>query len=108
MVGFFAFVVILVLGILLLVGGLQWISGNRGERLPGPDAARFEQIESALELLESRLDEIQEQQRFLERLLADRPERRSLEAGHDAPDRDSLDVDSVLFETGEEDQDGDH
>lgn len=101
MVGFLAFMVIVVLGILGLVGGLQWISSRRDERLPGVDPDRLDRMESALGSLESRLDELHDQQRFLERLLAERPERKSLEAGDEPAGSGGGDVDSILFDTGE-------
>ncbi|MDX1673806.1 MAG: hypothetical protein R3314_03295 [Longimicrobiales bacterium] len=85
---------ILVVGVLVLVGGLRWI-GQRPE-LPPADPARLDRIESALESLESRLASLQEQQRFLERLLDDRT-RGALEAG---PDPETP-PDSVLFDTAE-------
>lgn len=101
MVGFAAFIVILMVGILALVGGLQFISsGHRREPLPPGDTERLERMESAIGALESRLDELQDQQRFLERLVAERPEPRTLRPGADASSTDE-DVDSILFEGGE-------
>ena len=106
MIGFAAFIVILVAGILVLVGGLQWISGQRGEPLPPVDHARLDRMESALAALESRLDELHDQQRFLERLLEDRPEPRALEPGADT-EVSGDDVDSILFDRAEEAEDPD-
>ncbi len=103
MIGFAAFIVILVAGILALVGGLQFFSGQRREPLPPADTGRLERIESALSALESRLDEVQDQQRFLERLLAERPEPRSLESGA----TDDKDVDSILFDRDGQGEGGD-
>lgn len=105
MVGFFAFVVILVMGILTLVGGLQWISSSRRDPLPPPGGDRLDRMESALASLESRLEELQDQQRFLERLLADRPQPRGLESGS-APAGSGEDVDSILFDRREGEEDG--
>lgn len=103
MIGFFAFVVIVVFGILALVGGLQWI--GRSRELPEADPERLGQIESALTSLESRLDRLQDQQQFLERLLEDRPEHRSLGAG-DARQSSTGEVDSILFDTDEGEEGG--
>lgn len=105
MIGFAAFIVILVAGILTLVGGLRFISGRRPEPLPPADTARLDRIESALSALESRLDEVRDQQRFLERLLAERPEPRSLESG--TADVADEDVDSILFDRDGEEEGGD-
>ncbi|MFO7895246.1 MAG: hypothetical protein R6U63_16150 [Longimicrobiales bacterium] len=105
--GFFMFVAILVFGILALAGGFQWLSDRRREPLPRADTDRIDQLESALASLESRLDELQDQQRFLERLLADRPERRSLGAGDEGSDPGSPDAGSVLFDTDEGEEAGD-
>lgn len=76
MIGFFAFIITVVMGILVLVAGLQWIQGQ-GRRVekPGQWPGQLDRIETALGALESRVDELQAQQRFLERLLAERPER---------------------------------
>ena len=103
--GFLAFVMTLVLGILVVAGGLRWLWGNQGEALPRPDTGRFDRIESALTALESRIDDLAEQQRFLERLLEERPEQRSLDSGP-APGSEP-DVDSVLFDTNEGEEAGD-
>ena len=108
MAGFFAFVMIVVAGILALVGGLRFISGDtRRRELPGVDPQRLDRLESALGSLEARLDEMQQQQRFLERLLAERPERRALEGGGAAEESSSSSVDSVLFDTDEGEEAGD-
>ena len=104
--GFLAFVMTLVLGILVVAGGLRWLWGNQGETLPRPDTARLDRIESALTALESRIDALAEQQRFLERLLEQRPEQRSLGSGRE-PGSESPDVDSVLFDTEEGEEAGD-
>lgn len=105
MIGFAAFIVILVAGILALVGGLQFFSSQRREPLPPADTGRLDRIESALSALESRLDEVQDQQRFLERLLAERPEPPSLESG--AADGPDAGVDSILFDRDGEGEGGD-
>ena len=105
MIGFASFIVILVVGILALVGGLQFISGKRPEPLPPADTARLDRIEAALSSLESRMDELQDEQRFLERLLAERPEPRSLGSGSAEGDPEA--VDSILFDRDEEGKDRD-
>lgn len=102
MIGFAAFIVILVAGILALVGGLQWM-GHRAEPLPPADAGRLERLETALTALEGRVDELHDQQQFLERLLSDRPDARALEPG---PGASPGEVDSVLFDRDESDEGG--
>lgn len=93
MIGFFGFMIIVVLGMLLLVSGLNdgWLSGGRRPvDGGGPSAAQLERMESALASLEARLGHLEDQQRFLERLLAERPEPRAL------PERE---VGGILFDT---------
>ena len=116
MIGFAAFVMTLVVGILILVGGLNLISGRGEKAVPPVDDERLSRIESALSALESRLDSLQEQQRFLERLLADRPAPKSLEAGEPereeaaaepGSDESSHGVDSILFDTDAGEEAGD-
>lgn len=102
MMGFAAFIVVLLAGVLALVGGLQWI-GHRAEPLPPADAGRLDRLETALTALEGRLDELHEQQQFLERLLSDRPDPRALESG---PGAATGGVDSVLFEQDEAEEGG--
>jgi hypothetical protein len=102
--GFLVFVVIVVLGILGLVGGLSWIHDRRSARSLAPrgDGAmvgRLEGIESALSSLEARLEDLQQQQRFLERLLEERPRPPSLPAPGTAPDEAPR---SILFDTDRE------
>ncbi|MFP4623760.1 MAG: hypothetical protein ACLFRX_06225 [Gemmatimonadota bacterium] len=80
--GFFGFVLTLVLGILALMAGLQWIRTHAEPReTPVVPPARLERLEAGLESLERRLDALQDQQRFLERLLEPRVERRRLPEG---------------------------
>lgn len=104
MMGFFMFVFAAVLGILVLVGGLQWLEFRRDRRRSvdaGADSdVRVDRLESALGTVEARLDELQEQQRFLERLLAERPERPSLPRGGERAREDAEDAGgSILFDT---------
>lgn len=75
MIGFFAFMIVVILGSLVLLQGFQWL-GDRRRPVDGVDrsAGRLDRMESALGALEARLDDLQEQQRFLERLLAERPQ----------------------------------
>lgn len=107
MVGFFAFVMTIVMGLLVLIGGLRFLRGREEERLPPSEGARFDRLESALNSLESRLDDLVEQQRFLERLLAERPAPRALGSGseersaRESEEPESSAVDSVLFDTEE-------
>jgi hypothetical protein len=102
MIGFAAFIVILVAGILVLVGGLQWI-GHRAEPLPPADAGRLDRLETALTALEGRVGELHEQQQFLERLISDRPDSPALESG---PGASPGGVDSVLFDRDEAEEGG--
>lgn len=76
----------LVLFVLVLVVGARTIlelwHGAQARLEPGaPDPQRLDRVESALAELESRLAEIQEQQQFLERLLARRHEEDALPPG---------------------------
>jgi hypothetical protein len=101
MAGFILFVATLVLGILVLVGGLRWIreQGRVSDGRPGVEPLQLERIETALSALEARLDDLQDQQRFLERLLAERPEPRRL-SGADSPSQDAT-TGGILFDTDE-------
>lgn len=106
MVGFLAFMLVILVGVLILVGGLQWLSEPR-KSVEGPRSAppRVDRLESAIALLEARVDDLQEQQRFLERLLAQRPESRALpdaSAGEEATDADSPLLDDRMREGGGE------
>ncbi len=105
MLGFMIFVFTIVMGALLLAGGLQRIKGERRPLDPSSEP-RFDRLESAIGLLENRLDDLQEQQRFLERLLAERPQARSLPR---TPREPSAENDhGILFdpELAEEDREG--
>jgi hypothetical protein len=104
--GFFAFIMTLVIGILVLASGFKWLWGNQGEPLPRADTERFDRIESALVSLEARLDDLAEQQRFLERLLEHR-EPPSLGPGEGGGEggADATDADSVLFDTDPPEED---
>lgn len=87
----------LVLVIILVAIGIRWVLelSGRGEALPpGVDAQRLERIESALSTLESRLDDLQDQQRFLEGLLGDRKQG-SLPPG---PSEEETGERSILFD----------
>lgn len=73
--GVVGFLVIAALVVLLLSGV---VTGRRQDRSslhsdPGL-TVRLARMENTLQLLESRLDSLEEQQRFLERLLRDRPD----------------------------------
>lgn len=96
MMGFVIFVFALVMGALLLAGGLQRINGQRRPLERSSSDPRFDRMESAIALLEARLDDLQEQQRFLERLLAERPETRSLPRPTEEPASD--DSPGILFD----------
>lgn len=106
MVGFFFFIMTVVLGVLALVWGLRGLGiiGSDPAIPPagtGVSRADLERIHDVLGALESRLDGLQEQQQFLERLLAERDRPAALPPGA-APDaHPEPEVDSVLFDTEE-------
>lgn len=95
---FFGLVFTLVIGVLLLVGGLQVLERlgrSRPEALPGVTPDRLDRLEGALAALDARLDRLEEQQRFVERLLEGREDSPRLPpSGPSAPD-------SVLFDVEE-------
>lgn len=100
MLGFFVFIMTLVLGVLALAAGVKWLRLD-GRELESGDRVRperLERIEASLELLESRLDELQDQQRFLERLLSERPEAGSLPRGRSSPPEPEEAPRSILFD----------
>lgn len=76
MIGFFVFVLTLAVIFVAVVAGIRWLRLDGRELPPGRvvSPAQLDRVESALSALEARLDELQDQQRFLERLLADRQE----------------------------------
>lgn len=77
--GMVGFLVIAALVILLLSGVVQGSRQNRSSLHSDPGlTVRLARMENALKLLESRLDSLEEQQRFIERLLRDRPGPRAL------------------------------
>lgn len=99
MPGFF----ILILILIAFIVGMKEVGGALRSRSdvrvqPGMDPQRLDRIESALSGLERRLDEMHEQQQFLERLLAERPDPRRLRRGQPESDPDPA-VDSILFDT---------
>lgn len=102
---FLGLILTLVLGLLVLMAGAQWLQGagsRRTELPPGVTPERLDRLESALAALDARLDELQEQQRFLERLLEDRPEPPSLPPpGPGQPDSILFDVRRGADEPGE-------
>lgn len=119
MIGFLAFMMFLALGVLGLAAGFRWLSERPGAiEGAGRSATRLDRLESALGTLEARIDDLQEQQRFLERLVSERPEPRSLpgrresgEVGAEGAASDEgevegdavgeSEVDSILFDTGD-------
>ena len=68
-------IVFLALVIVAGILGVEWIRANKreGPAAPAVEPERLERLETALSGLESRLDDLQDQQRFLERLLEERP-----------------------------------
>ena len=88
-------VVLLALVIVVGILGVEWIRANKAAVPSGrsEDPERLEQLETALSSLESRLGELEDQQRFLERLLEERPDPTALPA----PEQDTQE--SILFET---------
>lgn len=101
MIGFVFFFLVLVLGALGLVAGLQALGilpprqAPPGER---PARETFHRLEEALAALESRLDRVEDQQRFLERLLEARPDPARLGPGGGRQEQDAAGADSVLFD----------
>jgi hypothetical protein len=118
MIGFMFFIMTILvigLGILGVAAGLKRIGGTD----PRPEIAptRLDQIETMLSSMESRLDDLHDQQRFLERLLEARPAPPAIGAGPDAGDTrpahgnaESDDSDeatperSILFDTEPEEE----
>ena len=105
MIGLFFLMLMAIAGVLGLAAGLRYLGvvPRRDEDVPtGPGRADVHRLEEVLGTLDARLDRLEEQQRFLERLLEARPEPRSLppaargNAGADA--EDDPPVDSVLFD----------
>lgn len=73
--------VLLAVAVVLLVlnGALQWPGSRPSSPRADPEVTvRLARIENALRLLESRLDSVEQQQQFLERLLSDRADSRTL------------------------------
>ena len=110
MIGFAFFVLVVVAGVLALVGGLRRL-GVVEPREPavrdGPGREDLLRLEEALAALDGRLDRLEDQQKFLERLLESSPEHPSLppgpEPGGSPPDAERG-VDSVLFDVEREDR----
>lgn len=109
MIGFVGALVIVALVLLVLNGALQWPGSRQGSLRPDPEVTvRLARIENTLRLLESRLDSVEEQQQFLERLLSDRADPRALPPSDppaSEPPGDTEDSSSILFdvdETGED------
>lgn len=102
------FILMVLLVLVVLVGArtaLEIWRGAQARLAPGasaaPDPGRLDRVETALADLESRLMELQEQQQFLERLLARRHEDEALPPGRDAAPSAEAE-DSILFDTGRE------
>lgn len=93
--GFLSLLLLIFLAFVVVSSGLRFLEDRRRVEGGGPSADQLERIESALTALESRVDELQDQQHFLERLLAERPERPRLSG---QPPADEA-TDSVLFDT---------
>jgi hypothetical protein len=106
MIGFMFFVMTILvigLGILGVAAGLRRI--NPPESPPEISPTRLDRIESALGSMEARLDDLQDQQRFLERLLAERPETPSLGAGGGTGEEENTASErSILFDTEPEEE----
>lgn len=106
MIGFVFFIMTIVvigMGILGVAAGLKRLNAPAEPEL---GSARLDQIETALSAMESRLDDLQDQQRFLERLLEERPETPSLGPGG-SDDDDTADTPadrSILFDTEPEEE----
>lgn len=95
--GFVAALVAVAIVLLILNGALQWPGSRQASLRSDPEVTvRLARIERALRLLESRLDSVEEHQRFLDRLISDRADTRSLPPP-DRPDEDDR-SDSILFD----------
>ena len=81
MIGFLVFIVVIALLVVVMTGGLQRLGSRSGGADPlgaQRDAESIRRISDALTSLESRIDRIEDQQRFLERLLEERPSQGAL------------------------------
>lgn len=102
--GFAAVLVVVAIVLLVLNGALQWPGSRQGTLRADPEVTvRLARIENTLRLLESRLDSVEEQQQFLERLLSDRADSRALPPS-DRPE-DGDDSSSILFDVEETEED---
>ena len=104
MLGMFLFLMVIVV-VLGLATGLHHLGLlPRRDAVPGQGPTRedFHRMQELLAALDARLDRLEDQQLFLERLLESRPERPSLPPGRDAEPAPESDpergVDSVLFD----------
>lgn len=103
MSGFFFLVLFLVAGVLGLVGALRFYGLLPGREPPpgaGPTREDLHRLQDALSSLDARLDRLEDQQRFLERLLEERPEPPALPAPQDpaAADAPERGAESILFD----------
>ena len=104
MFGMFLFLMVIVV-VLGLATGLRHLGIlHRPDAVPGQGPTRedFHRMQELLAALDARLDRLEDQQLFLERLLESRPERTALPSGpgvEPAPEADpERGVDSVLFD----------
>lgn len=112
MIGFLFLFLVVIAGVLGLLAGLQFFGVLPRREAPLgsllADRERVHRLEEALGAVDARLDRLEDQQRFLVRLLEDRSERPSLPPSRSAPADDGAEeleggVDSILFDVeGEE------
>lgn len=105
MIGFSLFILAVLVGVLGLSAGLRFLGViSPREAAPGDLAGReaLQRIQEALAGLDSRLDRLEDQQRFLERLLESRPPAPGLPPGEAPVQEDESIGDppetSVLFD----------
>lgn len=109
MLGFFFLFLVVIAGMLGLMAGLKYLGVPLGREAPPGALGREEllRLEEALGALDARLARLEDQQKFLERLLESRPEHPSLPPGREpggSPSDSERGVDSVLFDVEREDR----
>lgn len=115
MIGFFLFFLVVIAGVFALVAGLRYLGALPGSApdLPGVAREDLRRLEAALTALDARLERVEDQQRFLERLLEERPAPAALPPGSREAEGDAgptpepeveRGVDSVLFDVEPEER----
>lgn len=83
MMGFLSLLLFVLMIAILASAGIRFLDQRRELRGSGAPPGQLERLESALSSLEARVSDLQDQQRFLERLLAERPEPPRLGGGEE-------------------------